>query len=256
MSKENSTQNSVGAKILFFLREKKKLIVNIVGAILCVILLPILILNCVLIVKGFVNPNEVPSVGGNIPLIVLTGSMEDTIMPGDLIVCKETSAEEIEVGDVISFFDPDGSGSSVVTHRVMEVFTDESGTISFRTKGDNNDIADFKPVPAENLVGIWTGIRIWGLGHVVLFMQSIWGMVLLMVIIVGAILLDMFLRKRNQDQEKQSDIDRLKAELEALKAAQGGVQTTAPVEANENVTSADNVENAEDTENAEKSAEE
>lgn len=226
LSKENPTQPDVGTKILSFLREKRRLIINIVGAILCVILLPILIINCVLIVKGFANPNEVPSIGGNTPLIVLTGSMEPTIKPGDLIICKQTSAEEIEVNDVISFFDPEGNGSSVVTHRVIEILVDESGAISFRTQGDNNDIADFKPVPAENLVGEWHGVRFWGLGHVVLFMQSIWGMILLMALILVAIGADMFLRKLNQDKEKQSDIEQLKAELEALKAAQNGAPNT------------------------------
>ena len=57
-------------------------------------------------------------------------------------------------------------------------------------------------------------------------MQSIWGMILLMALILVAIGGDMFLRKLNQDKEKQSDIEQLKAELEALKAAQNGAPNT------------------------------
>jgi signal peptidase len=55
--------------------DKKQKILNIVGIALCVILIPILIMNCVLIVKGLVNEDEVPGVFGRTPLIVLTDSM-------------------------------------------------------------------------------------------------------------------------------------------------------------------------------------
>ena len=42
----------------------------------------------------------------------------------------------------------------MVTHRVVEVLReDESGGISFRTKGDANSAVDEMPVRAENVVG-------------------------------------------------------------------------------------------------------
>ena len=80
----------------------KKIIVNVIGIILCVILIPILFINCFLIVKGIANKNEVPSIGGNTPLIVLTGSMDPTIKAGDLIVTKKIAAKDVKVDDVIS----------------------------------------------------------------------------------------------------------------------------------------------------------
>ena len=144
---------------------KKKIILNVIGIILCVILIPILFINCFLIVKGIANKNEVPSIGGNAPLIVLTGSMDPTIKAGDLIVTKKIDAKDVKVDDVISFFDPEGNGSSIVTHRVIGIEIDEtSGEIFFRTQGDNNDIADMTPVSEKNLVGRWEGTRFWGLG--------------------------------------------------------------------------------------------
>ncbi len=197
---------------------KKKIILNVIGIILCVILIPILFINCFLIVKGIANKNEVPSIGGNAPLIVLTGSMEPTIKAGDLIVTKKIDAEEVRVDDVISFFDPDGNGSTIVTHRVIGVETDEtSGELFFRTQGDNNNIADMTPVPAENLVGRWEGTRFWGLGYVVLFTQSTVGIIVIIAVIVAGLFVYMINRKRIQDKETDS----LRAELAALKAAQG-----------------------------------
>lgn len=198
---------------------KKKIILNVIGIILCIILIPILVINGFLIVKGITNKHEVPSIGGNAPLIVLTGSMDPTIKAGDLIVTKKIDAEDVKVGDVISFFDPDGNGSTIVTHRVVSIEIDEnSGETFFRTKGDNNDIVDMTPVPVENLVGRWEGTRFWGLGRVVLFTQSTVGIIVIIAVIVAGIFVYMIVRKRIHDKET----DLLKAELAALKAAQEG----------------------------------
>ena len=173
---------------------KKKIILNVIGIILCVILIPIIFINCFLIVKENEKKNEVPSIGGNAPLIVLTGSMDPTIKAGDLIVTKKIAAKDVKVDDVISFFDPEGNGSSIVTHRVIGIEIDEtSGEIFFRTQGDNNDIADMTPVPERNLVGRWEGTRFWGLGYVVLFTQSTVGMITIIAVVVAAIIIYMML---------------------------------------------------------------
>ena len=59
-------------------------ILTVIGTILCIILVPILIINCILIVKSFTS-EEVPNVAGTLPLIVLTDSMYPVIKSGDLI---------------------------------------------------------------------------------------------------------------------------------------------------------------------------
>ena len=139
-------------------------VLTIVGTVLCVILIPILLINLTLIVKSYINKDEVPSIGGTFPLIVLTDSMYPEIESGDLIICNTTEADDIEVNDVISFFDPAGSGTSIVTHRVIEI-VEKDGELCFRTRGDNNDTEDKELVPAENLVGVYK-MRIAGVGHI------------------------------------------------------------------------------------------
>lgn len=200
---------------------------NIVGIVLCVILVPILVINCVLLVKGMVNEDEVPGIGGLVPLIVLTESMEPEIDGGDMIICRIVKPEDVKVGDVISFFDPEGSGTSVVTHRVMEIETDpQTGAlVSWRTQGDNNEIEDRLSVPVENLVGIWTDIRIPFLGSVIMFMQSTLGLVVCIFVPIAALVAYEVIRRKKQDIVKQSDIDTLRAELEALKAARAQAET-------------------------------
>ena len=61
----------------------------VIGILLCLILIPILIINCVLIVKNFTNPDAPPSIGGKTPLIVLTGSMDPLIAENDIIFVED-----------------------------------------------------------------------------------------------------------------------------------------------------------------------
>jgi signal peptidase len=165
----------------------KHKILTVVGTVLCILLIPVLLINLTLIAKSFMEPEKVPSIGGTLPLIVLTDSMYPEIASGDLIICHTVEAEDVKVKDVIAFFDPAGNGSAVVTHRVIEVY-EEDGVLYFRTQGDNNNTEDRLPVPEENLVGIYQ-MRIPGAGHIAMFMQSTPGLILCVVLPIVLFLL-------------------------------------------------------------------
>lgn len=190
-------------------------VLTIIGTILCIILIPILVINCILIVKSFTS-EEVPSVAGTLPLIVLTDSMFPVIESGDLIICHTAEPEDIETGDVIAFFDPAGNGSTIVTHRVIEV-TEQNGEIAWRTKGDNNNTEDRLPVVASKLVAVYEGTRLAGFGNVALFMQTTPGLIVCvvcpMLLLVGY---DM-IRRRMYEKANKKDTDQLMAELEELR---------------------------------------
>ena len=196
--------------------DSKQKLLTIIGTILCVILLPVLIINVTLIAKSYINADEVPSVGGMFPMIVLTDSMYPVIESGDLILCHTAEADEIKVDDVISFYDPMGSGTSVVTHRVMEVIVDD-GEIQFRTKGDNNNAEDPALVPAENLIGTYQS-RIPKVGHVALFMQTTTGLIVCCVLPILLLVGYDVLRRKKFEKTQKQDTDALLAELEALRA--------------------------------------
>lgn len=191
-------------------------ILTIIGIVLCVILIPVLILNVSLIIRSYTQPDKVPSVGGIVPMIVLTDSMYPQIHSGDLIICHTSEPEEIKVGDVISFFDPAGNGTSVVTHKVIEI-QQKDGKIYWVTQGIANNAADFLPVPEENLVGVYQS-RIPGLGNVVLFMQTTTGLIVCVVVPVLLLVGLDILRRRKHDKASKQDTDQLLAELEALRA--------------------------------------
>lgn len=126
----------------------------VIGVLLCVVSVPVIIFNLFFIIQGFVTPDKAPSLVGKTPLIVLTESMDPTIKGGDLVVCDAIDAKNVKTGDVISYFDPSMSESTViVTHRVEEIST-KGDEIYFKTKGDANNVADKNLVPQNKLVGI------------------------------------------------------------------------------------------------------
>ena len=199
--------------------DKAQKALTIVGIVLCVILIPILLINCTLIVKSFINKDEVPRIGKTMPLIVLTDSMYPEIKSGDVIVCREVDPEDIEVGDVISFYDPAGNGTSVVTHKVIEI-VEEDGERLFRTRGTNNNTDDRLPVHEDKVIAEYTGTRIPVAGNIAIFMQSTAGLIVCVIVPIVLFVGYDILRRRLYEKNKADDVEALKAELEALKKAQ------------------------------------
>jgi len=186
------------------------------GAVICVILLPILVINITLIARSFASPNEVPSIGGIFPLIVMTDSMYPDIQGGDLIFCHTEEPENIKKGDVIAFFDPAGNGTSIVTHTVAKV-TEKDGKPAWITRGIANNANDDAVVPAENLAGVYQ-MRLPGVGRVVMFLQTTKGLLLCVVCpILLFVAWDIF-RRRRYEKRSQADTAALLRELEELRA--------------------------------------
>jgi signal peptidase len=95
----------------------------------------------------------VPYVSGSTPMTILTSSMEPRLPPGTLVVVKPTPADEIRVGDVMTYQIRSGE-PDVVSHRVISVSSLSDGTFTFTTKGDNNDSPDENPVIEAQVRGV------------------------------------------------------------------------------------------------------
>lgn len=199
---------------------------TVIGVVLCVILIPILAINLTLIVKSYTNTEEVPSVGGWLPLIVLTDSMYPEIESGDLIICHTEEAENITTGDIIAFFDPAGNGTTIVTHRVIDVTT-QDGALAFQTKGDANNVEDAMLVPAEDLVGVYQR-RIPNMGNVAMFMQTTQGLIVCVVCPIILLVGYDMIRRRKYEKVKKEDTDALLKELEELRAQKAAAEKEKP----------------------------
>lgn len=82
---------------------------------------------------------------------VLSGSMEPTIKVGGIVAVHPVPADQLKVGDVITFVDQNRP-DTFVTHRIVELSVSD-GQATAKTKGDANDTADAWSVPANKAVG-------------------------------------------------------------------------------------------------------
>lgn len=196
-------------------------ILTIVGIVLCVILTPLLIMNITMIIKSYVNEDEVPGIGKYVPFIVNTESMEDVIMGGDMIICKKIEdmdalVADPENGDIISFYDPAGNGTSVVTHRIIAK-EQRDGKWYFETKGDNNNDKDDLWVCEDKVIAIYS-FRIPIIGHISLFMSTVPGLIVCVLCPLLLLIGYDVVRRKMYEKANQQDTEALLAELEALKA--------------------------------------
>lgn len=101
------------------------------------------------------SAGKVPNVFGVSVLQVKTGSMIPEYQIGTVVVAKKVDANELKVGDVISFYSLDQEISGEVnTHRIVKIeYHGDDNRPVFTTKGDNNKENDKQKVWPEQIVG-------------------------------------------------------------------------------------------------------
>lgn len=167
---------------------------------------------------------------------VITPSMEPEIPERSYILIRRATAEEVELDDVIIFHSDDPIlGGALNTHRVVGIIGNNE---EFVTKGDNNPVEDKYTAKAENVVGIYikTLPVMSAIGR---FMFSGIGIVITMTVILGTVMF-MYVpeiikgtRRRTAELEsKRQELinERVRAEVERLKAENAAKQSTPPEE--------------------------
>lgn len=82
--------------------------------------------------------SESPSIFGYSFYYVLTESMEPEIMAGEIILCKSTDPEDLQVGDIITYIGETGTlKDMIITHKIVQI---DDGI--FTTQGVANDLPD------------------------------------------------------------------------------------------------------------------
>jgi len=188
---------------------------SIIGIAVCIFLTFIVVVNATMIIKSYLYPDKVPDFMGYKPFIVLSGSMEPTILTGDIVLTKEITADKVAKNDIVTFRT---DKNIVVTHRVTDVLN-ENSSISFLTKGDANTGADASEVKAESLEGIYLG-RVGGVGNFAMFLQTPMGMLIFVVTPLCLFIVYDVVARNRRSKKKGSREAELEAELAALKAAQ------------------------------------
>lgn len=198
----------------------KQAILNVFGVILCVLFIPIIILNVVMIVRSYTNTDSIPSVFGYSPVIVLSGSMSPEFEAGDMILIKKAEPETLQVGDVICFLEDE----TAVTHRIIAI-ENEDGADYYITQGDANNTEDASPVTPQQVQGRYTGVYFTGLGDFAIFLQSTPGMLIFIGGPIALFVLWDLIRKtivgrksKKENANKQQELDAMEQELARLRA--------------------------------------
>lgn len=172
-----------------------KLLKKILMTFIWIILILLVTFNIYNFVSIKLLHKELPKIFGYSILEVVSGSMEPTIMVGDLIVI-DTDCGNYQKGDIITFRDVNGS---FVTHRILEIGIDE-----MITKGDNNDSQDEAMSPAT-IVGKYV-TRIPQLGSVMSSLKN--PLVMALILAIGIIICflvstDKDLKPKLTEEEKE-----------------------------------------------------
>lgn len=264
-------------------KSKTKKIIDIVVNVVLWLFVIFSIFVTVVAVSVDKDGENVPIVGGKCYLTVLSTSMEgkkpDGIAAdkpsgfnkGDLIVAKYIGKDpeaktKLGIGDVISFrFDVNNDGKidkgELNTHRIVDLVKDGEGNVTgYITKGDNNLTNDANPVYFGDIVAVYSGRRLVGIGNVLTFLSSKLGFglcIILPLFLFFAYELFVFIKTlltvKNEgkkvitaeDEEliKQRAIEEyLRRQQESASAVQGSVQGSVQESVQGN--GADNADNA------------
>ncbi len=192
---------------------------NVVGILFCVILIPIILINLVLISKTYTDGSHIPSIGGFSPVICLSGSMEDTFFTGDMILIRHTDhPAELGEGEVICYLTAEGVA---VTHRIVQV-TQVDGETRYVTQGDANNTPDQLAVSPDRIEGVYTGMRVPKLGSLAMFMQTTTGMLLFIVCPLLLLAVWYVLRRRIESKRERARTLELEARLAQLEQSEAG----------------------------------
>jgi len=213
------------------------IIATVIGITLCAVLLPIVLINMTLVIKSYVNKDEVPTVFGMAPMVVQSNSMYPLIEVDDLIITKKISADKIVAGTqdaeipgtVVAYLLRKDGKEVIITHRVVEITAAEDGARQFVTQGDANNTPDDAKVREGQVVGGYF-LRIKGAGRIAMFMKEPIGMVLFVGLPLGLFVLYDAIRRalysKKQRKMEQERIAGLEAALAVAQVAPAEPQTT------------------------------
>lgn len=125
------------------------------------------------------------------PYSVLSGSMESVYPTGSLIYVKKVDPAKLKEQDIITF---KIKGGVITTHRIIELVSDKDDpdTIKFRTKGDENEIADGGLVSFDEVIGK-PAFCIPLLGYLATFISQPVGRIVAIVAVISLLLIEIIL---------------------------------------------------------------
>ena len=151
------------------------------------------------------------------PVTIVNGnSMFPALKDGDVVILKgipvEQLAEDFKNGNphIIVFYTTSPPSHKIlflpagkpIIHRIYEITTDSEGKLGFITKGDNNSVADSGVRTADRIVGAVIAGPYPYIGAILLFLQSSWGLSLLVGAIIFLLIWNIYSALNKTEQNK------------------------------------------------------
>jgi signal peptidase len=125
---------------------------------------------------------------GHRSLVVMSGSMQPVLRPGDLVIDQRITPLQARVGDVVTFRDP-SDGSRLLTHRVRSIQV-SGDSVTIVTKGDASNAVQRWVIRSDGTLGRVI-FRVPKIGYPIFWFRSRTGV--FAVLIVPSIILGIYL---------------------------------------------------------------
>ena len=138
---------------------------------------------------------------------IVSESMEPTFEKDDVVIVKKSDPSILQKSDIITFQQED----RIISHRIIDIIK-INDTIKFRTKGDNNEIADPNLVESGQVYGkeVFTIKKV---GNIITYIQNIRGFLNVAIFIIIIYIL-VNLRDKQKNTRK---IKRKKYEIKKMR---------------------------------------
>ena len=121
----------------------------------------------------------VPSLWGQKPLVVISGSMESTLKVGGILYYEKINIDDFDEGDILVY----QANDHIISHRIVDIIEDD-----FITKGDKNNSVDNYLVSSNQVLGKGTN---WSIPYIGYYADYIYGHKYLLYISLGVIIVDL-----------------------------------------------------------------
>ncbi len=161
----------------------KKLLSWVTSIIIAAVVLSVIVLH-------------IPQFFGMTPSVISTYNMQPDCSYGSVVFALETEPEQIEYGDIISFYY--GNDREILTNKVVDInFNEKYYTVEESSNASENTQ---KQVPYDDLIG---RVKFYMpfIGYVSIALKTMMGKIMLGVVIVLAII-SFFIPEKNKDWDE------------------------------------------------------
>lgn len=178
-----------------------RIVITVLAVLLCVVLVPLLVFNLLIVLTSVIHPDVVPSVFGFIPMVETSDEAAgefNNIKKNDFILVSSKNVADLGEGAIIAVQDDFGS---ILFRKVVSV-SDVNGSTVYSVTAENSEALEL--VNEQNVLGGFVG-RVAALGGIIMFAHTPLGIVLFIGLpALGFVLYDV-LSKRKKPASVKAD---------------------------------------------------